>query len=481
MTKEELLARMQASDNNAPAAGGEERANAGTAGFTKLMSTATAGGTDYLDLMVRRARGEDIDIDRLRDKYRRDYEASPTTSMIGGFAGSAAQALPIGRGMQAVGLLGKMAPGIWGGIKSGAALGTGVGTVNEAARQLDRLGSQRSADEEFSIPGSAFRVGKDIVAGGVGGALGGVVGNLATQGKGMLANMRGPIPEPVIGAAMREADEAAKLGIAGPGKLGPEEALRAIRDPALRHQAADAAAAFEGRMAQAGKGYTGNELPKEISRNQFRQGLQSRVGREAAEATNVAGRVAADAAAAQTNLAASREALRGTPLDIPAFHALHNDPALKAVTKQLLDAQRTQLVGKLQGNPRLEYNKADAMKAARSRYPSNTYGGVERAAAQDPTVAASADRILRMQNPAFQAADDAAAALARAEFNAMGRQAHQTDLGRVINSTGRLVAQKPPSVGADLPTLSPTKWVLQAAKAGHAYWPATPSRNRLIG
>jgi hypothetical protein len=495
---EEIIAENQAerqADQKAQQAKEADRSGAPVTGITKFLSTVSGGYADYLDLLVRRQRGEKIDsVDQLRAKYNEDYEANPMSAMAGGIAGTAAQALPIGRGLQAVGALGKAVPGIVGGLRTGATVGAATGAANEAAHQADRLFSDKSAAEDYSGWGSVGRIGKEAVAGAAGGALGGIAGNLFTKGRGMIANMAEAPSERVIQAALREANDAARLGA---GKLGPEQALRAIRNPALHQEGSDLAAAFEGRMAEAGKGYTGGVVPKADSRAAYQSGVQNRLGQEAADAADVARIAGTDAATAKTaeataktNLAASHEGLRGTPLDTPAFWALQGDPSLKAVTKQLLEADRGRFAGKLTGAPH-DYSKADAAKLVNARYPSNTYGRVEQAATADPTVAGSAEKVMRMQNPAFQAADDATTALgkaqadmARAEATALSKHAQRTELDDILSNAGRAIAQKPPPVGANLPSLSPTKWAIQAAKAGHDVLAGKAIKNstdRMIG
>lgn len=481
---EEIIAENQAerqADQKAQQEKEANRSNPVMTAATKFLSTVSGGGADYLDMLVRRHfHGEDTNVDKVREKYNEDYEANPMSALAGGIAGTAAQALPMGAGLKAAGVLGKVAPGIVGGLRTGATVGAGVGAANEAAHQLDRFGSDKSAAEDYSGWGSVGRIGKEAIAGAAGGALGGIAGNLFTKGRGMIANMAEAPSERVVQAALREANDAARLGASGPGKLGPEQALRAIRNPALRQEGADLAAAFEGRMAEAGKGYTGGTVPKADSRAAYQSGVQNRLGQEATDAADVARIAGTDAATAQTaeataktNLAASHEGLRWKPLDTPAFWALQGDPSLKAVTKQLLEADRGRFAGKLTGAPH-DYSKADAAKLVNARYPSNTYGRVEQAATSDPTVAGSAEKIMRMQNPAFQAADDATTALAkaqadmaRAEATALSKHAQRTELDDILSNAGRAIAQKPPPVGANLPSLSPTKWAIQAAKAGH--------------
>ena len=159
-TIEEIIAENQAerqADQEAAAKAEGERSGPVMTGITKFLSTVSGGGLDHIDALIRRRRGENVNVDQVREKYGRDYEENPMSALAGGIAGTAAQALPIGRGMQAVGWLGKAAPGIVGGIRTGATVGAGVGVANEAAHQADRLLSEKSAAEPFTAGGVIHR------------------------------------------------------------------------------------------------------------------------------------------------------------------------------------------------------------------------------------------------------------------------------------------------------------------------------------
>src|SRR6188768_3905562 len=104
-------------------------------------------------------------------------------------AGSAAQFMGVGkginlaaRGIQAIPALagaGKAigtamnAPGIAGGLQSGGMTGIGTGLLKEGVHQADRLGSDKTAKEEFNPISSASRIGLEGGMGLVGGGLGG--------------------------------------------------------------------------------------------------------------------------------------------------------------------------------------------------------------------------------------------------------------------------------------------------------------------
>lgn len=476
MTEAELLARMNnrdsGGDGKAPA--GEERSNAAVTGISKFLSTVSGGGADYLDMLVRRhLKGEDTDVDKLREKYARDEEAHPVASLVGGVAGTAAQALPVGRGLQAAGWLSK-APGIWGGVKSGAAIGTGVGTFNEAAKQADRLLSDKSAAEEYSPGGSLLRIGKEAVAGGAGGALGGVVGNLVGRGRGMIANTaKAPLDDATVNAAMGAAKDTGRLGLTGPGKVGPEEALRLIQDPALRHGAADTAAALEGRMAQAGEQYASathpGMSPKEASRSAFRDNLYGDSADASRAAASTAKTAADDAAKAQ----ATRAGLRGEDLNVPAYWAAQGSPrpGLVDARKALVDQQRALLVAQ-QRAATPPATAAAADKAAAAAHPYHNVGALEDVIAApgivDP-IKDAARKALYEHNPAFKAADDATAAMKTAALNASARKDHLNELGDVLGSgaLGRNMALKPNQPAPNLPGYSPTKIGLDLLKVAH--------------
>ena len=471
MTREEILAQMNSGGDSKEAAKDGERHGALSTGTAKFLSTFTGGGSDYLDMLIQRMKGKDVDVDKIREGYRLDEEASPLASTIGGIAGTAAQALPVGRALQGVGLLSK-APGIVGGIKSGAAIGAGTGLFNEAAYQADRLGSDKKAAEEYSLGGSGLRIGKEAIAGAAGGALGGVVGNVFTKGKGMVANTaKEPLDDAVVRAAMREADDAAKLGMTGPGKMGPEEALRAIKDPAMRHGVADTAAALEGRMAQAGEQYSSAQapglLPKEWSRNQFRDDLYSDVATASRNAAGTA-KTAADDAAKAT---ATRSGMRDLDLDVTGYWAAQGDPALAAARKALVDQQRALMVAQ-QRAATPPATVAGANKAAAAKYPIHNVGALEDVIADAATaepIKAAARQALYTQSPAFKAADDATAAMTAAQAAASGKRAHLDDLSDVMGggALGRRMSLNQGQPAPTLPGWSPTRIALDLAKAGH--------------
>lgn len=477
MTRDELLAKIQAGgatadDSKAPE--GEKRSGALNTGVSKFLSTVSGGGADYLDLLVRRyAHGEDTDIDKIREGYKRDEEANPMSAMAGSIAGTAAQAIPAAGILNKVGWLSK-APGIIGGVKSGAAIGAGTGAFNEAAYQADRLGSDKKAAEEYSLGGSGLRFGKEVVAGAGGGMLGGVIGNLAGKGRGMIANTaKAPLDEATVQAAMAGAKDTGRLGMTGPGKVGPEEALRLIKDPALRHGAADTAAALEGRMAQAGEQYASKThpgmSPKEASRSTFRDNLYA----DSADASSAAAKTARTAAADSKAADAARAGLRGEELNVPAYWAAQGSPrpGLVDARKALVDQQRALLVAQQRAaTPPATVAAAD--KAAAAAHPYHNVGALEDVIAApgivDP-IKDAARKALYEHNPAFKAADDATAAMKTAALNASARKGHLDELGDVLQggALGRQMAQKPNQPAPNLPGYSPTKIGLDLLKVVH--------------
>ena len=448
-----------------------ERSGKLVTGLTKFLSTVSGGGLDYVDAMIRRRRGEDVDVDKVRAKYQADYEANPGSAMIGGIAGTAAQAIPVARGLSMAGKL-ATAPGIIGGLKSGAQVGAGVGAFNEVARQADRLGSAKRAEEEFSLPGSMIRVGKEAVLGAGGGALGGLAGNLFTGGKGMIANLaEKPLGDRAIRAAVKESDDAAAMGVSGPGKLSAAEAARNVKDPVLRKELAEPAAGLEGLTRKASKDFTKKLLPAEEEALRFRGDLSKRVGQEATDATDAATKAASDAATAQ----AARQGIpRKQQLDVPGFWAVQGDPALKGFRDQVLKDQRDAVMAQAAIGPTMRgrpWNKAELTKLANKRHPSDTIGALEDtlSAATDPAIKSAAQRTLYSQSPLYQAADDAAAAASAAGGQAAAKRTTSGELDNLLSQLTRgnaNVGQGPSKYGGGFVFGNTATLIRDLARAG---------------
>jgi hypothetical protein len=272
---------------------------------------------------------------------------------------------------------------------------------------------------------------------------------------------------------MAGAKDTGRLGLTGPGKVGPEEALRLIKDPALRHGAADTAAALEGRMAQAGEQYSSatrpGMSPKEASRADFRDTLYS----DTAQQSRSAATAAKDAADAATTAQATRAGMRGEELNVPAYWAAQGSPrpGLVDARKALVDEQRALLIAQ-QRAATPPATAADAGKAAAAQYPYHNVGALEDVIAKPGLVAPIKDaarKALYEHNPAFKAADDATAAMKTAQAAAAGKRAHLDDLSDVLGSgaLGRQMAQNASQPAPNLPGYSPTKIGLDLLKVAH--------------
>lgn len=248
----------------------------------KTLSTLTGGLSDYLEL-ARRNIGADpkdkVTIDQVRDDANKLYRDRSGLAFGGELAGNAAQFMGVGkginlaaRGIQAIPALagaGKAigtamnAPGIAGGLQSGGMTGIGTGLLKEGVHQADRLGSDKTAKEEFNPISSASRIGLEGGMGLVGGGLGGVIGNLS--GKGQLAKLtKEAIPEGDIAAIKAATDPAKGMGMgptAAEGKLAGHEALRFAGNPKYTGLASD----LEGLTQYASKNATGGRLADEAA------------------------------------------------------------------------------------------------------------------------------------------------------------------------------------------------------------------------
>ena len=224
------------------------------AAMSSFLSTMTGGGADYVDMLVRRQRGENVDVDQTRAKMQELHEDRPGWATGGRVGGTVAQYLPAGRALKAAGWAGAAAPGVMAGIKSGLAQGGIVGSFNELMRQLDRAGSTKRAEEQFNPLSSAGRVGLEAGFGGAGGALGGTIAGMTAPG--VIATAA---PKPLSPAAIAAATDAARAGeaagLTGAGRMGAHEAARAAaaRNPALGPELEEAATGLGGILSQAGR------------------------------------------------------------------------------------------------------------------------------------------------------------------------------------------------------------------------------------
>ena len=475
MTEAELIARMQASDT-APEVGTREARGAFDTGAAKFFNRVTGGRYDYLELLGKQARGEDTagGVDQVRREAAKDVEANPLSATVGDIGGIAAEALPVTKALSGAGWLAK-APGIWGGVKRGAQIGTGVGVINEAAREADRLGSPTSATRDFLPIGNVFNVLKEGIAGGVGGGVGGLAGNYLTKGAGMIANrLPQPITDNVIAAALAAQKAAERVGLSGPGKLAPQEALRTIKDPALRAQGADAAAALEGLTAKAGRDFQTvgaprgqGMLPAEQEAGRFRTDLRARTEGGVNQARVDAAKAATDEAAANATATAAAQAAAAraaeasakgakTPLNVDAEWGILGHPGLKALRDQIVADQRAAAEGMFRSGPTprpsvsgAPYTAREAKKLAVVRHPKQTLGVldemIEKAA--DPATRTAARQARYAQDPVFKAADDAAQAAtqtaarggqmsALAQANAGGHAGRLASLDDILQSPG---------------------------------------------
>jgi hypothetical protein len=471
LTEEELLAQMSSGSDGAAA--NAERAperSPWSTGFQNFLSTASAGGSDYLDLLARRhIKGEAVPggVDEIRAGYKKDAEDSPWAAKGGQIGGAVAQALPVGRIMQGAGMLSK-APGIVGGLLSGGALGTGVGVVNEGARQLDRLGSEESAAKEWKPQESIFNVAKEGAMGAVGGGAAGAVGNLWGRGAGMVANLSPkPLPERVIQGAVSAADDAAKLGYSGPTGLAAHEALRAIKDPAIAREAADTAAAVAGRANRASVRYSSGKLPRE----EFLEGARAGVRTGAGQASDDAASAATKAAKAADEAAAARDAFkipRDQTLTSGAHRTVTGDPATRALRDRVLAEERQLFQEQLR---RQGFQGPSVGRAATAQVPARSTGtlaDILEQAKNDPAILATAQKALKQQFPVYGAADDAAAAATRATTQAGERQATVAGLDALKPALGRQNALKMPEglpEAGPLAGFSPKRMMIEAGKA----------------
>ena len=317
----------------------------------KMLSTLTGGLTDYLEL-ARRNIGEPedkrISIDQLRKEADELYAARSGLSTAGDIAGSVLQFTGagkglnlLGRGAQAIPALagaGKAltttmnAPGIAGGLKSGLLTGATVGTGKEAIHQADRLGSDKTAAEDFSPFGALGRIAIDTAGGGIGGGIGGQLA--AMTGKGQIAQLaKSRLDDEAIKAAQGASDETLRMGLggtAGTGKLAAHEAARAVEDPIHKAALADVASKLSGLSAEAGK-RSGGQLPDEALGQAFRT-------------SSTPGSFASRAREARADVATGENAvfkMGSKPLNPAAEWDVLGDPALKALRDRLVNEART--------------------------------------------------------------------------------------------------------------------------------------------
>jgi len=289
MTDEEFIKSQSAKADKVATAGKDENAGvlpALNALFTKAASTATGGATDYLDMLVRRQKGENIgSVDDVRKGYDKLYEAHLGMATTGALGGSALQWIPAARAVSAVAKLPALgsagravatameAPGIVGGLKSGAITGGALGVASEAGRQADRLGSPESAAQDFSPIGSLGRIAVDTGLGAAGGGVGGAIGNMTKAGQiGKLADR--PIGEQTLQhldrAVRRDAPRVGLGDTIEKGKLSASEAMRAVADPAAKAELGPIASQLEGLTQRASKGMTDGVLPQELTQAEGR-------------------------------------------------------------------------------------------------------------------------------------------------------------------------------------------------------------------
>src|SRR5215204_72773 len=193
----------------------------------KALQSLTGGLSDYLEVARRNylpgfERG-DYTVDEIRKEADQLYKDRSGLAFAGDLAGNVAQFAGVGKGInlaaRAAQAIPKFAggakavatamnaPGITGGITSGGMTGIGTGILKEGARNLDRIGSDKSAREDFNPLGSAARIGLEGGLGALGGGLGGVISNFT--GKGQLAQLqREAIPESEIAAIKAATDPA---------------------------------------------------------------------------------------------------------------------------------------------------------------------------------------------------------------------------------------------------------------------------------
>lgn len=330
--------------------------NAANAAFSKFVSTASGGLTDYLEAANRWGKGRGFNVDEVRNDLDKLYAAHPGVSAGAGLAGSVAQWIPTAKAISAVGTGLKLAPsiarlapalsraggsletamaapGLAGGIKSGAITGGVLGTANEAGRQLDRIGSEKSAKEDFNPLGAVGRIGLEAGLGAVGGGVGGLLGDMTKAGQ--IAKFAPKPVSPAATSALEAADaQAGRVGIGdtlATGKLSAHELGRVVSDPAVKAELAPLAAKFEGMAERAARGTTTTIpgakglLPDEVSALAGRQNF-----------TNL--RQQATRNVSNTEAAAQR--YTPDPLTPVAEDFVHSTPGMAAERQALVTAAR---------------------------------------------------------------------------------------------------------------------------------------------
>jgi len=428
----------------------------------KALSTLTGGGSDYLE-MLRRNIGADekdkVSVDQVREEANKLYRDRSGLAFGGELAGNAAQFMGVGkginlaaRGIQAIPALagaGKAigtamnAPGIAGGLQSGGMTGIGTGLLKEGVHQADRLGSDKTAKEEFNPISSASRIGLEGGMGLVGGGLGGVIGNLS--GKGQLAKLaRSEIPEGDIAAIKTATDPAKGMGMgptAAEGKLAGHEALRFAGNPKYSGLASD----LEGLTQYAGKNATGGRLADEAA------GSAARAAPTPGSFSTL--RKDAGSRLASTETAIDNAGLGAKQLDPAAYWAVQGDPALKGLRDRILQEARTKAQADLQGTG-LTKTKA-AAQAARDN-PSDVVDALTRALPRGTAAEQEGLRgALELQSPFFKTLH--------------AGQREVGDFTRLNRSLGRQHANAPPdpspSFGASL-FGGPATWAKDALILG---------------
>ena len=260
------------------------------AAISSFLQTMSGGLSDYVETFARNRKLQDgqkpFTVDDTREDLQKLFDYHSGVTAPARWAGHVAQWSPagrviggIGKGAQAAGAAapkiaaaGKWlketmaAPGAVGGLKSGAITGLGLGTAKEAGRQLDRLGSEKSAAEEFRPVQSLVNVGVDTLAGATGGYVGGQLAQVLPGGQ-IAKTATAPFSERYMNAARAAEAQGAQMGT---GPLAGHELARVIADPALRAEGMNAASLLQGLSETASRNMTPKRLPAEIAQEEAR-------------------------------------------------------------------------------------------------------------------------------------------------------------------------------------------------------------------
>ena len=379
----------------------------------KALQTLTGGLSDYAEVGRRNYlpgyERSDYTVDEIRKEADKLYKDRSGLALGGDVLGNVLQFGGVGKGIrlasQAAQAIPKLAaggkavqtamnaPGIVGAAQSGGMQGIGTGLLKEGTHQLDRLGSDKTAAEDFNPLGSAARILGEGALGMAGGLAGGAISNMT--GKGQIAKLgREAIPEADIAAIRAAQAPVAGMGIgptAAEGKLAGHEALRYAGNPKYTKLASD----LEGLTEFAGKNSTAGRLADEMAGS---------AARNAPTTTSFSGlRKEAGTRLGSAETAVSH--MGSKQLDPPAYWAVQGDPALAALRDRALREARIQAQADLQSGG---LSKTKAAAQAAKDNPSDVVEALTRALPRGTAPEQQGIRnALEIQSPFFKTLHEA--------------------------------------------------------------------------